>query len=47
MKAGDKAYTTLGGRAYMIMKTTPERQQNAWSFVQFLMQDANNLQFLK
>src|SRR5512146_3260719 len=38
MNAGDTPYTTYGGRAYMIMKTTPERQQNAWSFVQFLMQ---------
>jgi multiple sugar transport system substrate-binding protein len=45
--AGDTSYTTLGGRAYMIMKTTPERQQNAWNFIQFLMQDENNLQFLK
>jgi multiple sugar transport system substrate-binding protein len=45
--AGDTAYTTYGGRAYMIMKTTPERQQNAWNFVKYLMQDPNNLQFLK
>jgi len=29
------------------MKTTPERQQNAWNFVKFLMKDENNLQFLK
>ena len=47
MTAGDTAYTTYGGRAYMIMKTTPERQQNAWNFVKFLMEDPNNLQFLK
>jgi len=47
VNAGDTAYTTYGGRAYMIMKTTPERQQNAWSFIQYLMQDPNNLQFLK
>ncbi|MBP1693961.1 MAG: extracellular solute-binding protein [Chloroflexi bacterium] len=47
MKEGDTQYTTYGGRAYMIMKTTPERQQNAWDFVKFLMQDENNLQFLK
>lgn len=44
---GDKAYTTYGGRAFMVMKTTPERQQDAWNFIQFLMQDENNLQFLK
>jgi multiple sugar transport system substrate-binding protein len=47
MNEGDTAYTTYGGRAYMIMKTTPERQQDAWNFIKFLMQDENNLQFLK
>jgi len=47
LTAGTTAYTTYGGRAYMIMKTTPERQQNAWNFVKFLMQDPNNLQFLE
>jgi multiple sugar transport system substrate-binding protein len=47
MNAGDTSYTTLGGRAYMIMKTTPQRQQDAWNFVKFLMEDENNLQFLK
>jgi len=47
MNEGDTPYTTYGGRAYMIMKTTPERQQNAWNFIKFLMQDENNLQFLK
>lgn len=47
MNAGDTAYTTYGGRDYMIMKTTPERQKDAWNFVKFLMQDENNLQFLK
>lgn len=46
-KQGDTAYTTYGGRAYMILKTTPERQNLTWDFVQFLMQDANNLVFLK
>ena len=47
MNEGDTPYTTYGGRAYMIIKTTPERQQNAWKFIKFLMQDENNLQFLK
>ena len=47
LAAGGTAYTTYGGRAYMLMKTTPERQQNAWSFIKYLMQDPNNLQFLK
>jgi multiple sugar transport system substrate-binding protein len=45
--AGDKSFTTYGGRAMMIMKTTPERQNNAWSFVKFLMQPENNMVFLK
>jgi multiple sugar transport system substrate-binding protein len=46
-KAGDTSYTTLGGRPLMIMKTTPERQALAWEFVKFLMEDQNNLQFIK
>ena len=45
--AGDKAYTTLGGRPYMIMKTTPERELLAWEFVKFLMTDENSLAFNK
>jgi len=47
MKQGDTSFTTYGGRAYMILKTTPERQNLTWDFIQFLMQDANNLVFLK
>jgi multiple sugar transport system substrate-binding protein len=47
MNEGDTPYTTYGGRAFMIMKTTPERQQDAWNFIKFLMEDENNLQFLK
>jgi multiple sugar transport system substrate-binding protein len=31
----------------MIMKTTPERQTLAWEFVKFLMEDENNLNFIK
>jgi multiple sugar transport system substrate-binding protein len=46
-KAGDTSYTTLGGRPLMIMRTTPERQALAWEFVKFLMEDENNLQFIK
>lgn len=45
--AGDTSYTTLGGRPLMIMRTTPERQALAWEFVKFLMEDENNLQFIK
>lgn len=46
-KAGDTSYSTYGGRALMIMKTTPDRQNRAWEFVKFLMQNENNLQFIK
>ncbi len=46
-KAGDTSYTTLGDRPPMLMKTTPERQALAWQFMTFLMEDANNLQFIK
>jgi multiple sugar transport system substrate-binding protein len=44
---GDTPFTTFGGRALMILKTTPERQARAWHFIQFLMEDENNLQFIK
>jgi multiple sugar transport system substrate-binding protein len=46
-QAGQKSFTTLGGRLFSIMKTTPERQQKAWEFVQWMMQPENNLQFDK
>ncbi len=46
-KAGDTSYSTYGGRPLMIMKTNPERQARAWEFAKFLMQDENNLQFIK
>ena len=45
--AGDTSYTTYGGRAFMILQTTPERQTLTWNFIQFLMQDENNLLFLQ
>ncbi|MCC6805115.1 MAG: extracellular solute-binding protein [Anaerolineae bacterium] len=44
---GDTSYTTFGGRALMILKTSPEREARAWDFLQFMMQDENNLMFLK
>jgi multiple sugar transport system substrate-binding protein len=44
---GDQSFTTLGGRALMILKTTPERQNLAWQFIQFLMEEENNLTFIK
>ncbi len=44
---GDQSYTTFGGRAGMILKTSPEHEARAWDFLQFLMQDDNNLTFLK
>ncbi|MBX3015279.1 MAG: extracellular solute-binding protein [Caldilineaceae bacterium] len=45
--AGDTAYTTYGGRGLMILRTNPDREQQTWSFVQFLMEDENNLVFLQ
>lgn len=45
-KEGDKSLSTLGGRGVMILKTTPERETRAWHFLQFLMEDANNYQFI-
>jgi|CXWJ01.1.fsa_nt_gi multiple sugar transport system substrate-binding protein len=44
--AGDTSFTTYGGRALIIMKTTPERQERAWDFLQFLMEEENNRQFI-
>jgi len=44
--AGDQSYTTYGGRAAIIMRTTPEREQLAWDFLQYLMTDAVNLRFI-
>lgn len=44
---GDTSYTTFGGRALMILKTSPEREARAWDFLQFMLQDENNLNFLK
>jgi multiple sugar transport system substrate-binding protein len=44
---GDTSYTTLGGRPYMILKTTPEREALAWEFIKFLMTDENSLAFNK
>jgi multiple sugar transport system substrate-binding protein len=44
--AGDPSFTTYGGRALIIMKTTPERQARAWGFLQFLMEEENNRQFI-
>jgi multiple sugar transport system substrate-binding protein len=45
--AGDTSFTTYGGRALMILKTTPERQNRAWDFIKFWMDDKNNLTFIK
>ncbi len=43
---GDTAFTTFGGRAAMILKTTPEREARAWHFLNFLMEDENNYLFI-
>jgi len=44
---GDTSYTTYGGRALMILQTTPERQNRAWDFIKFLMEDENNLMLIQ
>jgi multiple sugar transport system substrate-binding protein len=44
--AGDPSFTTLGGRALMILRTAPDREARAWDFIKFLMEDENNLQFI-
>lgn len=46
LNEGDPSFTTYGGRALIIMKTTPERQSRAWGFLQFLMEEENNRQFI-
>lgn len=46
-ETGDTPYTTYGGRGFMILRTTPERENLAWRFIQFLMEDENNLIFLQ
>ncbi|MDQ3461291.1 MAG: extracellular solute-binding protein [Deinococcota bacterium] len=43
---GDTSYSTYGGRALIILKTNPERQNLAWAFVQFLMEEENNRRFI-
>ena len=45
--AGDTSYTTYGGRGLMILRTNPERELATWNFIQFLMEDENNLVFLQ
>jgi multiple sugar transport system substrate-binding protein len=43
---GETSFTTFGGRAAMVLRTTPEREARAWHFLQFMMEDENNLQFI-
>lgn len=43
---GDTSFTTFGGRSMMVLKSTPEREARAWHFLQFLMEDENNYQFI-
>lgn len=44
---GDTSYTTYGGRPLMILRTTPDREQRAWDFIRFLMEDENNLEIIQ
>lgn len=43
---GETSFTTYGGRALIIMQTTPDRQARAWDFLKFLMEDENNRTFI-
>ncbi len=43
---GDESYTTYGGRAGVVMRTTPEREALAWDFLQYMMTDEVNMQFI-
>lgn len=43
---GDASFTTYGGRAAVIMETSPPQQFRAWDFLQWLMQSENNMAFL-
>ncbi|MCB0060984.1 MAG: extracellular solute-binding protein [Caldilineaceae bacterium] len=43
---GDQPYTTYGGRAAVIMRTNPEQETLAWDFLQYLMTDEVNMQFI-
>jgi multiple sugar transport system substrate-binding protein len=43
---GDLSFTTYGGRAAVIMVTSPPQQFRAWDFLQWLMQPKNNTTFL-
>ena len=43
---GDTAFTTYGGRGLMIMQTEPTREQLAWQFILYLMEDETNMTFL-
>ncbi|MBW7884836.1 MAG: extracellular solute-binding protein [Caldilineaceae bacterium] len=45
--AGDSSFTTYGGRAIVILKSQPDRQARAWDFLQFLMAEENNFQFIQ
>jgi multiple sugar transport system substrate-binding protein len=44
---GDTPYTTYGGRAAVIMQTSPERQNRAWDVLQFMMQPEQNMFFIQ
>jgi multiple sugar transport system substrate-binding protein len=43
---GQTSFTTLGGRAGVILRTDPAREARAWDFLQFMMTDENNLTFI-
>nr|AYQ75768.1 extracellular solute-binding protein [Cohnella candidum] len=46
-KEGDTHWSTLDGRSLMIFKSNPEREELAFDFIKFMMDDKVNLESLK
>lgn len=47
LNAGDTNWSTLDGRSLMVFKSQPEREQLAFEFIKFMMEDDVNLESLK
>lgn len=47
LKSGQKAFSSMDGRALMIFKSNPEKEALAWELVKFMMQDDINLEACK
>ncbi|MEI6055728.1 MAG: extracellular solute-binding protein [Lentisphaerota bacterium] len=46
-KKGDASYSTLDGRALMLFRSNPHKEDAAWELVKFLMEEENNLKACK